>query len=269
MESENTITRSEGNTHSPILVGYGTMVRKDITRILRIWSQTLLPPIITVSLYFIVFGAFIGSQLARIQGFTYMQFIVPGLVMMTIITNSYQNTVSTFYFAKWQRTLDELLVSPMPNWVIVAGFVTGGVMRGFITGFLVVIVALFFTKLSIVSVGVLLGAAFLTAILFALAGLINAIYAKSIDAISIVPNFVLTPLTYLGGVFYSITLLPPVFQKISLINPVLYMVNAFRYGFLGVSDVSIGTCFAVMGVFTLLFMVWTAYLFSKGAGLKR
>ena len=255
--------------HSPILVGYGTMVRKDITRIIRIWSQTLLPPVITMSLYFIVFGGFIGSQIARIEGFTYMQFIVPGLVMMTIITNSYQNTVSTFYFAKWQRTIDEMLVSPMPNWVIVAGYVTGGIMRGFITGALVVVVSLFFTKLSIVSVGVLLGAALLTSILFSLCGLINAIYAKSIDAISIIPNFVLTPLTYLGGVFYSIKLLPSVFQYISLANPILYMVNAFRYGFLGVSDVPVGRCFVVIIAFTLIFILWTGYLFNKGAGLKK
>ncbi len=269
METKQESTPVTISSYSPAFVGYGTIVRKDLTRIIRIWGQTLLPPVITMSLYFIVFGGFIGSQISRIEGFTYMQFIVPGLVMMTIITNSYQNTVSTFYFAKWQRTIDELLVSPMPTWAIVAGYVTGGVLRGFITGILVVGVSLFFTKLSIVSVGVLIGAALLTAILFSLAGLVNAINAKSIDAISIIPNFVLTPLTYLGGVFYSISLLPPVFQKISLVNPILYMVNAFRYGFLGVSDVPVARCFLVMGAFTLVFIIWTGYLFNKGAGLRK
>jgi ABC-2 type transport system permease protein len=255
--------------NSPSMVGYKTMVRKEFTRIIRIWSQTLLPPVVTMSLYFVIFGGFIGSQIASIQGFTYMQFIVPGLVMMTVITSAYQNTVSTFYFAKWQRTIDELLVSPMPNWVIIAGYVTGGVMRAGLSGVLVIAVSLFFTKIAVANIFILFGAAFITAIIFSLAGIINAIHASSFDAISIVPNFVLTPLTYLGGVFYSITLLPIVFQNISLANPILYMVNAFRYGFLGISDVSVGRCFAVMLGVLLVFIVWTAILFKNGAGLKK
>jgi len=254
---------------SPALVGYLTMVRKELVRIFRIWSQTLLPPVITMTLYFVIFGAFIGSQVARIDGFTYMQYIVPGLVMMSIITNAYQNPVSTFFFAKWQRTIDEMLVSPMPSWVVIAGFVTGGILRAFLTGALVIAVSLFFTHLTIVSVGILLGAAFLTSLIFALAGVINAIYAKGFDAISIVPNFVLTPLTYLGGVFYSIKLLPPVWAKVSLANPILYMVNAFRYGFLGVSDVRLVTCFAVMGGLTFALLLWALFLFKRGAGLKK
>ncbi|MDB5190336.1 MAG: Transport permease protein [Parcubacteria group bacterium] len=254
---------------SPTFVGYKTMVRKELVRIFRIWSQTLLPPVITMSLYFVVFGGFIGSQLAPIAGYSYMQYIVPGLVMMTIITSSYMNTVSTFYFAKWQHTIDEILVSPMPSWVVIAGYVTGGVLRAFLTGFLVVIVSLLFTHLVISNIFILFAAAFLTSILFALAGIVNAIYAKSFDAISIVPNFVLTPLTYLGGVFYSISLLPPLFRHISLANPILYMVNAFRYGFLGVSDVSMVHCFAVMGGFTLVMLIWVLVLFKKGAGLKK
>lgn len=254
---------------SPTLIGYKTMVRKELVRIFRIWSQTLLPPVITMSLYFVIFGGFVGSQIAPIEGYTYMQFIVPGLVMMTIITNAYMNTVSMFYFAKWTRTIDEMLVSPMPNWVIVAGYVSGGIIRAFLTGILVIAVSLFFTKLALANVLVLFAAAFLTAMAFSLAGIVNGIYAKNFDAISIIPNFVLTPLTYLGGVFYSITLLPELFRNLSLFNPILYMVNAFRYGFLGISDVPLSHAFMVMGGFTLLMLVWVLVLFARGAGLKR
>lgn len=254
---------------SPTLIGYRTMVRKELVRIFRIWSQTLLPPVITMSLYFLIFGGFVGSQVAPIEGFSYMQFIVPGLVMMTIITNAYMNTVSMFYFAKWTRTIDEMLVSPMPNWVIVAGYVSGGLIRAFLTGTLVVLVSLFFTKLALANALVLFGAAFLTAIAFSLAGIVNGIYAKNFDAISIIPNFVLTPLTYLGGVFYSISLLPELFRTISLFNPILYMVNAFRYGFLGISDVPLTHAFAVIGGFALIMLVWVLILFARGAGLKR
>lgn len=257
------------STHSPAFVGYTTMVRKDFVRIIRIWSQTLLPPVITMSLYFVIFGRFIGSNVPPIGGYSYMQFIVPGLVMMTIITSAYMNTVSTFYFAKWTRTIDEILVAPIPDWVVIAGFVTGGLMRAFLTGLLVIGVSLFFTHLTVHSFFVLFAAAFLTALLFSFAGIINAIYAKSFDAISIIPNFVLTPLTYLGGVFYSIELLPPFFKAISLANPILYMVNAFRYGFLGISDISLIRCFEVLGFFVLFAFIWTLILFKKGAGLKK
>lgn len=254
---------------SPTFVGYTTMVRKEVVRIIRIWSQTLLPPVVTMSLYFVIFGGFIGSQIKPIAGYSYMQYIVPGLVMMTIITSSYMNTVSTFYFAKWQHVIDEILVSPMPSWAVIAGFVSGGIIRAFLTGILVITVSLFFTHLAIFNVLVLFIAAFLTALLFSLAGIVNAIYAKSFDAISIVPNFVLTPLTYLGGVFYSVHLLPPVWAKISLFNPILYMVNAFRYGFLGVSDVSMTRAFAVIIGFTIVLLIWVLILFRTGAGLKR
>lgn len=255
--------------HAPILVGYGTMVRRELGRIFRIWSQTLLPPVITTGLYFVIFGGFIGSQVSSIAGFSYMQFIMPGLVMMTIITSAYMNTVSTFYFAKWTRTIDEMLVSPMPHWVVVAGFVTGGILRAFLVGILVIAVSLFFTHLALFNILVIFGAAFLTALLFSLAGLVNGIFAKSFDAISIIPNFVLTPLTYLGGVFYSIDLLPPFFRTLSLANPILYMVNAFRYGFLGVADVSVGVSFAVMGGLCVLLTILAFWFFSHGTGVKR
>lgn len=245
------------------------MVRKDFFRIIRIWSQTLLPPAVTTGLYFAIFGVFIGSQVESIHGFPYIQFIVPGIIMMSVITSAYMNTVSTFYFAKWQRTIDELLVSPMPSWTVIAGFVTGGLMRAFLTGIVVVAVALFFTHLSLFSILILIGAAFFTALLFSLLGLINAIFAKSFDAISIVPTFVLTPLTYLGGVFYSIDQLPEFFRALSLLNPILYMVNAFRYGFLGISDVSLVLSFGVMISLTVLAFVVTILLFRNGAGLKQ
>lgn len=253
---------------SPALVGYFTMVRKDFIRIIRIWSQTLLPPAVTMALYFAIFGTFIGSQVAEIAGFPYIQFIVPGLVMMSVITSAYMNTVSTFYFAKWIRTIDELLVSPMPGWVVVAGFVTGGLIRAFLTAVVVIIVSLFFTHLTLFNIGIIVAAAALTALLFSFLGLINGMFAKSFDAINIVPTFVLTPLTYLGGVFYSIEQLPEFFRTLSLFNPILYMVNAFRYGFLGVTDVPLGLSFGVMGGLTVIAFLVTVYLYRKGDGIK-
>jgi ABC-2 type transport system permease protein len=244
------------------------MMRNEFVRIIRIWSQTLLPPVVTTSLYFVVFGKFIGSQLHPIHGFTYIQFIVPGLIMMSVITSSYMNTVSTFYFAKWTKTLDEILVSPMPDWLVILGFMSGGVLRGLLVGVLVLVVSLFFTHLVIVNALILVAAIVLTSVLFSLAGLINGVFAKGFDGISIVPTFVLTPLTYLGGIFYSIQQFTPFWQKVSLFNPILYMINAFRYGFLGISDIPLATCFAVLGGFTVVFVGVAIYLFRNGIGLK-
>ncbi len=249
-------------------IAFYTMVRGDFMRIVRIWSQTLLPPVITTSLYFVVFGTFIGSQLDAIQGLTYIQFIVPGLIMMSVITSSYMNTVSTFYFAKWTKTLDEVLVSPMPEWLVILGFVSGGVMRGLMVGVLVGIVGLFFTHLAIQNILVLIAALVLTSVLFSIAGLINGVFAKGFDGISIVPTFVLTPLTYLGGIFYSIEQFPPFWQTVSLFNPILYMVNAFRWGFFGVSDINIVVCFGVLGGFILAFLIILLWLFRRGIGVK-
>ena len=250
------------------LTAYYTMLRNDFMRIVRIWSQTLLPPVVTTSLYFIVFGTFIGSQLQPIQGLSYIQFIVPGLIMMSVITSSYMNTVSTFYFAKWTHTLDEILVSPMPEWLIIAGFVSGGVMRGLMVGALVGVVGLFFTHLAVQNVLVLVSAVVLTSVLFSLAGLINGAFAKSFDGISIVPTFVLTPLTYLGGIFYSISQFPPFWQNVSLANPILYMVNAFRWGFFGVSDIPLWICFSVLAGFIALFLAVLLWLFKGGVGVR-
>ena len=244
------------------------MVRKDFMRTLRIWSQTLLPPVITMSLYFAIFGTFIGSQIADIHGFSYIQFIVPGLVMMSVITSAYMNTAFSFFMNKFMRTIDMLLVSPMPTWTVIAGFVSGGIIRAALVGTLVVVVSLLFTQLALYNILIILGAGVLTAILFAFAGLVNGVFAKSFDAINIIPPFVLTPLTYLGGVFYSIDQLPPFFRMLSLANPILYMVNAFRYGFLGVSDVPMWLAFSVMGGLALVFFVLTLVLFIRGTGVK-
>ncbi len=249
-------------------ISYYTMLRREFVRMIRIWSQTLLPPIVTTSLYFVVFGAFIGSQLAAIEGYSYMQFIVPGLIMMSMITSSYMNTVSTFYFSKWQRTLDEVLVSPTPNWIVIAGFVSGGMIRGLFVGTLVLLVSLLFTHLVIHQILVLIFAGILTTMLFSLAGLINGIFAKGFDGISIVPTFVLTPLTYLGGVFYSVNQFPEFWRTVSLFNPILYMVNAFRYGFLGISDVSITLSFSLLIGLNIVLLGLTVYLFKKGWGFK-
>ena len=253
---------------SKMWTAYLTVMRKELVRIFRIWAQTILPPVVTTSLYFIVFGTFIGSQLAPIQGLSYIQFIVPGLIMMSIITSSYMNTVSNFYFAKFMRNIDEMLVSPMPDWLVIAGFISGGVMRGLIVGFFVLLVSFFFTQLAIYNAAVLIAALVLTSVLFSLAGLINGIYAKGFDSISIVPTFVLTPLTYLGGIFYSISQFPPFWQKVSLFNPILYMVNAFRYGFFGVSDVPVWICFSVLIAFMLIFTTIVVILFRRGMGVK-
>lgn len=249
-------------------IAYYTMIRAEVVRIFRIWSQTLLPPVVTTTLYFIVFGAFIGSQIAPISGFSYMQFIVPGLIMMSVITSSFMNTVSTFYFAKWTKTLEEILVSPTPDWVVIVGFVSGGVLRGLIVGALVLVVSLFFSHLVIFNALVLIAALVLTSVLFSLGGLINGVFAKSFDGISIVPTFILTPLTYLGGIFYSIHALPEVWQKVSLGNPILYMINAFRYGFLGISDINLGVCFSVLLGFTVALILVVIFLFKQGFGVK-
>ncbi len=253
---------------SRIATAYFTLVRKEVIRMTRIWSQTFLPSVITMSLYYAIFGTFIGSQIAPTDGFSYIQFIVPGLVMMAVITNAYSNVVSAFFGAKFQRNLEELMVSPTPAWVIVAGFASGGVLRGLIVGVLVLLTSLFFTHLVIYNLFIIMAAALLTCILFSLAGLLNGLFAKTFDAVSIVPTFVLTPLTYLGGVFYSVNRLPPFWRELSFFNPILYIVNLFRYGFLGISDVPVIESFALLSALTVALLVLLLVLFKRGVGLK-
>ncbi|OGC82844.1 ABC transporter permease [Candidatus Adlerbacteria bacterium RIFCSPHIGHO2_02_FULL_52_17] len=250
------------------LIAYYTVVRKDVVRIVRLWKQTFLPSVVTTVLYFIVFGSLIGSKLPPIHGVTYIMFIVPGLVMMQVIMNAYSNTSSALFMAKFQRNLEEMLVSPMPEWVIIAGYVTAGIVRGSITGVLVLGVGLFFTHLTLHSIPIIMAAFVLTCVLFSLGGFLNAMFAESFDSISIIPTFVLTPMTFLGGVFYSIQQFPPFWQTVSLANPVLYMVNVFRYGFLGTSDVNIWLAFGVLIGLIALFIILILRLFKRGVGLK-
>jgi ABC-2 type transport system permease protein len=250
------------------LVCFFTIARRETTRIFRIWVQTLVPPVITMTLYFIVFGSFIGSQLSGIKGFEYMAFIAPGLIMMSIITNSYTNTVSSFFSTKFQKNIEEMLVSPTPNWVIVLGFVSGGVIRGLSVGLLVSLVSLIFIRLPMYSFIYTAVFAFLTSFVFALAGMINGIFAKKFDDISIVPTFVITPLTYLGGVFYSISLLPDFWQMVSKANPIIYMIDGFRYGFLGISDMRVASGLAMLCFFAVVLFSINLYLLRKGIGIR-
>jgi ABC-2 type transport system permease protein len=251
------------------LVALNTLIRREIVRIMRIWTQTLIPPAITMTLYFVIFGKLIGSKIGSIQGgFTYMQYIVPGLVMMSIITNSYGNITSSFFGAKFSRAVEEMLVSPMPNWVILLGYVTGAVVRGLVVGVLVLLIALFFTDLNVMHPLITFTSVLLGATIFSLAGFINAVYAKKFDDIALVPTFILTPLTYLGGVFYSINMLGEPWQAISRANPILYMVNAFRFGVLGISDVHVGVAFVVMIGFVIALSIVALQLLKRGVGLR-
>jgi ABC-2 type transport system permease protein len=249
-------------------VGYKTIVRKEISRILRIWGQTIVPPAITMTLYFIIFGELIGRRIGEMGGFSYMQYIVPGLVIMSVITNSYGNMVSSFFGAKFGKHIEELLISPLPNWVILAGYVTGALARGLMVGAVVMAVSLFFTPIEVQHPMVMLTVLLLTAVVFALAGMVNAIFAQKFDDIAIIPTFVLAPLTYLGGVFYSIALLPEFWQKVSVANPILYMVNGFRYGMLGVSDVSLVKTYVVILIAGAVLFGWCMILLHRGTGLR-
>jgi ABC-2 type transport system permease protein len=259
---------SEAHRLQRYWVTFSTLLNKEVLRFSRIWVQTILPSAITTTLYFLVFGRLIGDRIGPMDGLAYIDFIVPGLVLMAVITNSYSNVVSSFYSSKFSRYVEELLVSPAPSWIILAGYVFGGASRGLVVGIVVMVVSLLFTDLSVHSWGIMLLVFLLTSVLFALGGFINAIYANSFDDISIVPTFLLTPLTYLGGVFYSIDLLPEPWQQVSLANPVLYMVNAFRFGLLGVSDIPMALAFGIIIVFIVVLTVFSLYLLERGIGIK-
>ena len=250
------------------LVALGTIVRREINRILRIWGQTLVPPAITMTLYFVIFGNLIGARIGTMGGFAYIDYIVPGLIMMSVIQNAYGNMVSSFFGAKFQRFVEEMLVSPMPDWVMLLGYVIGALTRALLVGVIVLGIALCFTKIQLHHPWVTLSTLLLTAVVFALAGFINAMFAKKFDDIAIVPTFILTPLTYLGGVFYSVDLLPPFWQAVSHLNPILYMVNALRYGLLGVSDVHLGVAYAVMLGFVAVLGTISLLLLDRGVGLR-
>lgn len=251
-----------------IWVAFCTIVRKEVSRFMRIWQQTILPPAVSMTLYFIIFGNLIGNRIGVMGGFTYVDFIAPGLIMMAVMNNAYANVVSSFFGAKFQHHIEEMLVAPIPNWVILAGYVTGGVLRGLAVGVVVTIIALFFTHLRISHALVVAGMLLLTTVLFSLGGLVNAIYAKKFDDISIIPTFVLTPLIYLGGVFYSMEMLPPFWQAVSYANPIVYMVDAFRYGLLGEAHTHLGAAFAVVTLFVVALGAYSMYLLERGTGIK-
>lgn len=249
-------------------IAFITILRKEIKRFTRIWVQTLLPPVITMALYFVIFGKLIGGRIGDMGGFSYIQFVAPGLIMMAVLTNAYSNVVSSFFSAKFQRSIEEVLVSPTPNYILLLGYTMGGVARGLCVGVLVTIMSLFFTHLHIHSWLITLTIVLLTSMLFSLAGLINAVYANTFDDVSIVPTFILTPLTYLGGVFYSISLLPEFWQHVSRLNPILHMVNAFRYGILGISDINI--THAILGLLAavIVLFVISLHLLKTGKRLR-
>ena len=250
------------------LVGLWTIVRKESRRVVRIWVQTIVPPAITMTLYFIIFGSLVGRRIGEMDGVPYMTFIAPGLIMMAVITNSFANVVSSFFSSKLMLHLEEMLVAPLAHTTIVLGFVVGGVVRGLLVAALVVVVALFFTDLTVAHPLITLTTILLTALVFSTAGLFNAIFAKTFDDISIIPTFVLTPLTYLGGVFFSISLLPPFWQKVALANPILYMVNAFRYGMLGSSDIPIGLAYLIMVALSLGLFAAVLLMLKHGSGVR-
>lgn len=260
-----TAGRSQQRAH---LVSLKTIARKEIRRYLRIWQQTLLPPAITMTLYLVIFGSLIGNRIGTMEGFSYIEFIVPGIIMIAVITNSYANVVSSFFSAKFQRHIEEILVSPTPDIVMLLGYLAGGITRGLLVGAVVLLISLFFTDLRVHNIWITGSVVFLTATLFSLGGFINAIFARTFDDVAIVPTFVLTPLTYLGGVFYSIQLLPPFWQKVSLANPILYLVNAFRYGVLGYSDIGIGKAYTVAILFIVLLGGTALLLLRRGTGLR-
>jgi ABC-2 type transport system permease protein len=250
------------------LVGFWTIVRKESRRVVRIWIQTIVPPAITMTLYFIIFGSLVGSRIGSMDGVPYMTFIAPGLIMMAVITNSYANVVSSFFGAKFGKHVEELIVSPLPSWLIVAGYASGGLVRGIVVGAVVTAVALFFTQLHVHDWFVIVSSVVLSSLVFSLGGFINAVFAKNFDQISWFPTFILTPLTYLGGVFYSVSLLPGWAEKLSHANPILYMMNAFRFGFLGVSDVDVGFAYTIMIGFAIALYALAVYLLQRGTGIR-
>jgi ABC-2 type transport system permease protein len=249
-------------------IGFKTIIIREFSRIVRIWGQTIVPPAVTATLYFIIFGSLIGRRIGSVGGYDYLQFIAPGLIMMTVIQNSYANVVSSFFGAKFGKHVEELLVAPLPNWLIVAGYMGGGILRGVLVGSVVTIVALFFTRLNITHVFAIITAVLLTSMVFSLGGFINALFAKNFDQISWFPTFVLTPLTYLGGVFYSITMLPGWAHVVSHGNPILYMVSAFRYGFLGTSDVDLRLAYGIMAAAAAGMFALAVTLLNRGAGIR-
>lgn len=251
-----------------VAIALYTLAYREVLRFARIWVQTLLPPAVTTVLYFVIFGKLIGSQIGDIGAHSYIEYIIPGLILMSVITNAYANVVASFYSSRFHGNIEEMLISPMPPSIILTGFVIGGVLRGLTVGAVVLAVSLFFGRLPFPDVGLAVLVLLLTAILFSMAGLVNGVYAKSFDGIAIIPTFVLMPLTYLGGIFYSIEMLPDFWRTVSLLNPIFYMINVFREGALGGSDVGAGVALAVITLFLVAFTVFCLYLLDRGVGIR-
>jgi ABC-2 type transport system permease protein len=268
MLDKSTIASAEVSLATIRWIGFRTIVIREYGRIIRIWGQTLLPPAVTTTLYFVIFGSLIGRRVGAMGGFDYMAFIAPGLIMMQIIQNSYGNVVSSFFGAKFGKHVEELLVSPLPNWIIVAGYMSGGLLRGLMVGIVVTIVSLIFAHLAAHHLLAILAAAVLTSAVFSLAGFINGVFARNFDQVNWIPVFILTPLTYFGGVFYSVAMLPDWAQKLSFVNPILHMVNAFRYGFLGTSDVHVVAAFGLMLLLTVALFFTAVQLLGRGVGVR-
>ncbi len=252
----------------PNWIAFQTILHREVTRFMRIWPQTLFPPVITMSLYFLIFGKFIGSQIRPIEGYVYIQYLVPGLVLMSIMNNSYANTSASFFLAKFNKSIEEMLIAPLSNLTILLGFMLGGAVRGLLVGLIVLVIGLLFTHIPLMHPLIMLFIAILSAMVFSLGGFINGIYAKRFDDISFIPTFVLTPLTYLGGVFYSTQQLPPLWRQLSWFNPIFSMVDSFRFGILGISDLPSFYGFAVVLLFFLALFAWAWYLLRKGVGIK-
>ena len=257
-----------GSLNAARWTGFVTIIIREYSRIVRIWGQTLVPAAVTAILYFVIFGSLIGRRVGQMDGFDYMQYIAPGLIMMSVITNAYANTVSSFFGAKFGKHVEELLVSPLPNWIIVAGYAAGGLLRGLMVGGVVTVVSLIFARLPVQHLALTISAVLLTALVFSLGGFINAVFAKNFDQVNWIPAFVLTPLTYFGGVFYSVSMLPPWARALSHVNPILHMVNAFRYGFLGVSDVSVAGAFTIMVALVVTLFLVAVTLMNRGVGIR-
>jgi ABC-2 type transport system permease protein len=249
-------------------IGFKTIVIREYGRIIRIWGQTIIPSVVTATLYFVIFGSLIGRRVGVMGGFDYLQYIAPGLIMMSVINNSYANVVSSFFGAKFGKHVEEMLVSPLPSWIIVSGYAAGGLLRGLLVGAAVTAVSLFFTHLHVHHVLIIIAAVVLTSLAFSLGGFFNAMFAKNFDQVNFIPVFVLTPLTYFGGVFYSITLLPDWARKLSYVNPILYMVNAFRYGFLGICDINIWIAFALMIAAAVALFTANVLMMNRGIGTR-
>jgi len=249
-------------------VAYKTIVRKEVLRFSRIWKQTLIPPVITNILYFIIFGNLIGERIGEIESFSYTDFIFPGLLLMSVITHSYTNTVSSLYISKYHRYIEELLVSPIQNYTILAGFITGGVIRGLSVGVVVILAAQFFVTFTVHNIFLMLVVIFLSSTLFSMCGFLNGLFANDWDDINVIPTFIMTPLTYLGGIFFSISMLPGIWQEIALINPILYLINALRFSMLGITDVSIMIAFSIILLFNIVLASLCLYFLNIGKGLR-